>query len=514
MGWNYGRSLARVQRAYDETADLTVSDVVRETDLENTTLTNARRITAAHFYADVVNYRKLLAVDPITMPGDGEEAGGGEDLLHRSHLWAREVSRIVQADFEAAKVHFQGPKLHALAYRPIGDDQAMVTKAVLAAAAVRATAGVFADVLELDDDEAWQTAAGIDLGQALVTKDGVRGDRELLFLGNPANRAAKILNTGLRITADAADLLPDEFANLLATTSDPDVYALAIRDDRLEELAETHGYGWSRENSRDRLTTALEAYPPRSATVHTAQGKIDKDMLGMSNTKRVEAVSIFADVDGFTSYVEQAHLFGTLPEAVRAYHAIRSEMRSTAVADYEALRIQYQGDRMQALSYLPIGDPERAVLDAVKIAAALNSAVAEVLPVVIGSDAAKPLAIGLAHGTVLVSKLGEHGNRDIVTLGTSTADAARIQERLEGWQIGLDPAVYDQLPKWLAELFDWKPAAGAYVADKLKLDEVERAEDQADVPEASAQKLADVRDRASNGLVATATPLRPYYAAD
>lgn len=243
MGWDYESSLKRVQVAYDATSDLTVSKVVRETDLENTTLTKPRLVTGAHFYVDVTNYQALLAADPITMPGSDDDVGGGEDLLHRSHLWAREVSRVVQRDFEATKVHFQGPKLHALVYRPIGDDQAMVVKAVLTAAAVRATAMIFAEVLGLDRAEAWQTAAGVDFGEALVTANGVRGDRELLFLGNPANRAAKIVGSDLCLTVEAADLLPEEFDDLLRKTDNPEVRTAVMTDACLEELVEAHGYG-------------------------------------------------------------------------------------------------------------------------------------------------------------------------------------------------------------------------------------------------------------------------------
>lgn len=223
------------------------------------------------------------------------------------------------------------------------------------------------------------------------------------------------------------------------------------------------------------MAEALEKYPVGSATVHATTAKIDKSVLGMSNTKRVDAVSLFADVDGFTAFIEDANDRDELPEAVRAYHAIRSEMRHVVVADYDGLRLQYQGDRVQGLAYLPLDDPGKAAVKAVRAAAALHSAVAEVLPQVIGS-AVRPLAIGLAAGPVLVSKLGEHGNRDVVSLGVSTADAARVQGRLDGWQTGLDASVYSRLPAWLADLFTWNSTAGAYLADNLTLDEIEDAE--------------------------------------
>lgn len=165
MGWDEDRSRERAEAKYEETDGLTVGEIVRATDLENTTLKNPRRIRAAHLYVDVPGYRSLL--------GDNLD----EEMLRRSHLWAREVTKIVDSDFDATKVHFQGPKLHAIAYRPVGDDEAMVVKAVLLGAAVRETVKVFNDVLGLGAEDAWRTAGGVDFGDALVTKDGVAGDR-------------------------------------------------------------------------------------------------------------------------------------------------------------------------------------------------------------------------------------------------------------------------------------------------------------------------------------------------
>ena len=464
MGWDEGRSRERAEAKYRETEGLTVGETVRATDLENTTLKNPRRIRAAHLYVDVPGYRLLLGDDP------------NEEMLRRSHLWAGEVSKIVESDFDAAKVHFQGPKLHALAYRPIDDDEAMAVKAVLLGAAVRETVHVFNDVLDLEPEDAWNTAGGVDFGDALLTKDGVAGDRELLFLGNPANRAAKIVrDRGLRLTSEVADLLPDDLVDLLVETADEGIFSFRVAPERLEELSAAHDFSWSREGSRSRLTKTADGCSADAVTIYDASVEIDKTKLGLSNSKRVEAVSLFADVDGFTAYIEDADTSGTLPEAVRSYHVIRSEMRNTAVADFEALRIQYQGDRMQALAYLPIDDTDAGAMTAVRTAAALNSVTAHVLPGIIG-DAAKPIAIGLAAGTVLVSKLGQYGDRDVVSLGRSTAEAARIQEALDGGQIGINAELRGRLPDWRQKIFVWEQSPRAYVVKNLTFDELDRLE--------------------------------------
>jgi hypothetical protein len=466
--WNYERSLERSHDKYAETEGLAVTPVTKKLDFDNISLKEPRRVRAAHIYVDVSNFTALLSADV--------EADAAEDMLRLIHLYAREATRVVERDHEATKVHFQGAKLHALAYRPIGDDVAMVVKAVLAAAAVRATTVVFNDVFGLRGTDAWQTAGGVDFGDVVATKNGTGGDRELLFLGRPANRAAKAIKTGLRLSEEVVDLLPASFDDYLSPSSDDQCWCFSPSSSALEQLIADNGYSWSRVQTRRRLEEAAEQYPPGTATVVEAAGPISKDKLGLSNSKQVDAVSLFADVDGFTAYVDQAAaLDEDLVEAVRAWHVIRSEMRATAVVDYEALRVQYQGDRMQALAYLPLGDEGAAAVRAVRIAAALTSAVKYVLPQVVGT-AAKPLAIGLAAGSTLVSKLGEHGNRDVVCLSPATVEAARIQVGLDGNQIGLDVELYKRLPEWLQELFTWQPSPGAYVATDLTLDELDRQE--------------------------------------
>jgi len=193
----------------------------------------------------------------------------------------------------------------------------------------------------------------------------------------------------------------------------------------------------------------------------------------MSNSKLVDGVSLFADVDGFTAFIADEDSNGTLPEAVRSYHVLRSEMRNVLRRDYSQLRVQYQGDRMEGLVYEPIDDAEKIAVTAVEIAAALTTTVSDVLPDIIGR-ASKPLAIGLAYGPIVVTKLGERGNRDVVTLGEATPEAARIQQSLSGGCIGIDGALRVLLPAWMQELFPWEAAVRAHVATDLSIAELTR----------------------------------------
>lgn len=496
MAWDSERSLERAIAAWDATDDLEVTDLVRETDFDSTALKNPRRVTGAHVYVDVPGFRSLLGTED---PDPG--------VARQLHLWAREITKIVESDFDATKVHFQGPRLHAVVYRPVGDEKKIVVKAVLMAAAVRASTSVFNDVLGLTGTaSAWNTAAGVDIGTALLTKDGVRGDRELLFLGNPANQAAKIISgSRSRLTEKVTDLLPDDLAAHVSEGGGTAVFAPSPTE--LERLCADHGYSWTREGTRDRLTNAAEKAP--EVTVVVSDGSIDKARLGLGHTKQAFGVSLFADVDGFTKHIEKASDNDELDTAVREFHVIRSEVRNTAVADYDSLRVQYQGDRMQALVHLPSGDEGVLAEKAVRVAAALNSVFEHTLPPVLG-DTGLSLATGLAAGTVLVTKVGQHGHRDVVSLGSSTAEAARIQEALDGGEIGIDSAGYQLLPEWLQKVFAWRTGPRAYVAENLTLSEIDLL------------KAAESKDRATAILATPALvtsrarpyepPIKPYAA--
>src|SRR6184192_1587703 len=211
MVWNPEDARASAQVRYDETEDLEVSEVKREIDFELIERKKPRQVTGTHFYADVTNFNQLLR---------GEQDDSGEEMLRLLHLFAREVTRVVEKDFGTQKVHFQGPRLHAVAYRPVSDEGKMALRAVLTSLAVRHMVSAFNDVFGLGE-RGWQVAAGVDHGRCLATKNGSGGDRELLFLGSAANHAAKILQpSGIRMTERVKSLLPDDLQERSVETGD------------------------------------------------------------------------------------------------------------------------------------------------------------------------------------------------------------------------------------------------------------------------------------------------------
>jgi hypothetical protein len=461
--WNYDTSLERSKRRYEEVAGVEISDLCRAIDFDNISLLNPRRVHGVHLYVDIPGFAGLV--------GDDLDDDDARRVLRRLHLQHRELTRVCEAGFGAAKVHFQGPRLHAVVYRPIGDDDEITIAALAFAGAAR---GIVESCDGIFGGDEWDVAVGMDLGDAVATKNNIRGDRELLFIGTPANRAAKILDTGILATPEFVDALPDEPGITLGVDNDG-VTELDLDDDALEDIVAHHGWSFDPEASEDRIRAELAKWPLARVGLSAIQGPIDKNTLGLANSKRVEGAAIFADVDGFTAYVDDlGEDDADLEEAVRAFHVLRSEMRAVVVADHDALRIQYQGDRLEALSLVPVGDADLIAEEVVDVAAGLNASVEHVLPGVIGA-AALPLAIGAASGTVYVSRLGEHGGRDMLCVGIPNEAAAAIQLSLAGAEFGITGQLYDRLGADLRDQFQWSATRRCYTATGLSADVLARA---------------------------------------
>ncbi len=186
------------------------------------------------------------------------------------------------------------------------------------------------------------------------------------------------------------------------------------------------------------------------------------------------AVSVFADISGFTAYVKSKTDDKGKKAALRAFHAIRRESSVICKTDFEGVRIQYQGDRIQAIFHLPNGDEPAMALEALRAAAAMQSALEGPLRDALGDLDDIHYAIGVEIGTTLVTKLGAYGDRDRICLGTSVESAQHLEDMVaKGNEIALSTTVHSLLPEDVRKLFTARN--GAYVAQDLKLGKLEKA---------------------------------------
>ena len=427
MGWKKDTSQQRVRSIAESIGEIEITDLTREMNLANVKLRKPKRIHGVHLYLQPTNEKQLIE-ELLSC----EDVAAARAILRRAHLHEREVGRIIR-DFDAAQIHFQGIRLHALTYRPIGDQEQAVARAVLMAAAIDLAARK-ALTEAFPEEPAFVCAAGASYGATLATKSGERGDSELLFLGDAANQGAKILDAAyrLRVTEDLREMLDDEDLGITVCDLDDGTFKLVIEQDAIEDGAARYGIAWTLETSIKRVLADADAIPVDAVKISEATAEIDKSTLGLSNSKLNDAVSAFADVDGFTAIVEQATTNARRAELVKDFHIIRYELNYVRKDDCPGtLRIQYQGDRIQTLRHLPHDDAPARAMRALEVAAGWQSSIRETLPDVIDLGELR-LAIGVAAGPTLVSKLGTRGNRDVLALGAGVQRAERIQRNIDG----------------------------------------------------------------------------------
>jgi class 3 adenylate cyclase len=475
MGWNYNRSLKRIDAHLDGMGEITIEKLKREADLWSLlSETNCREIFGAHVYVDVANFSSLASRASATK----------EDLKRLAqgvHIYQREVARIVERaeTFDAVRVHFQGARLHALFYRPIDNATKIAARAVLLELVLRDFVdSVFNPAFPKLGD--FRTAAATDIGDTIGTQNGVEGDRELLFVGGPANKAAKTLgSTGTdRLTAAVFNALPEDLQALCVEVSDASVYALGdVSQEELDALCAAHGVRWNRGDSEERIAEDRKQFPLADIEIESADMLIDLDLLSVRRNKRVTAASVFADLTGFTAYVERAESTGKQKEALRVLHAVRKEFSRVLTDDYNGVRIQYQGDRVQAVFHLPKDNDESIAQKAVDAAAGIQSSLETTLKVKLPEAKDLHVAIGVDVGLTLVSRFGARGARDPICLGEAVQNAARIEEAVDGRDTGVSSAVHSHLSEAHQDLFGWRSKAQAYVASALTADKLERATD-------------------------------------
>jgi class 3 adenylate cyclase len=474
MSWNEQISRERVRLHIKTMGEIEVMPLKREvTDIEAIlSETVCREIIGAHVYCDVTNFNELSS--NLTMKRDAYQR-----LIQSAHIYEREVNRIGNDVIGAYHVHFQGAKLHALVYLPIANESKIAIKAVM----LLLVLDDFVKTIfnnEFNSYLDWSIGGGGDLGVVIGTRNGKVGEREMLFIGNPANRAAKIIpdRSSLHITKHLYDFLPNDLKDCGSLMSDG-TYKLSIAQKKLDMLCSKYGFKWDRTASADRLAKDREAFSLAEVEYSEADVAIDFASLGWKNSKRVFGASIFADVSGFTRFVEDAVADNDRAMALKVFHVIRKELTTVAISDYNGVHVQFQGDRSQVMYHLPKDDAGKVAVEAIEAAIGLQSSFEQVIKVEMPEVAPLALKIGIDMGTTLASRLGPRGDRDNICLGVPVQNAANIEERCGDSMIGISRTVFGALEgSDLQKHFKYEKAYDCWVARGLTWDKIDADEDE------------------------------------
>lgn len=423
MSWNLANTDDRIRRGLAQAAAVNVQDLDKLGRLDGMGQAEAWRVLGAHAYVELLNLPALL--DTTTT----ESERAHKRLLRYLHLYQGIAARVLDAA-GARAVDFQDQRLHFLVATPMGDGARQMAIAVTVADALRRVLrAVNSFHGELPDV---RIRVGIDHGMTLAVRNGTRGDREALFLGNPANRAAKLLEGGREGIYlgdgawDASGLRRSEGA------LGGEVLNWAVRRSGIQLDVDALVRAWEAEMKATPLAD-FQFTRPRPPLA-----SLELETLTPANARRLDCAVLQADIDGYTAWVADRifHRHGER-EAVRALHVIRRELRDV-LQDFGGRKIRYIGDCLVGVLTEGAAETDRGatLTRAALCAGALRSSfnrIHALLPETVGLG----LAIGMEAGPVSLTRLGPKGRRFRCTVGQAVIGAGKLQGACDGRQTAL-----------------------------------------------------------------------------
>ena len=450
--WKEDRAVERIRGWLDQVQDVEIKDYVRETNLENLGNGEAYRVDGVHLYVDILNLDEMLGVDKE------ESEIAHSRTLQFLDLHYRAVRAILK-EVDAIQVDFHNQRLHAVVAKPYGDENGRIVKAI-------ATAKLIADVLARAGEHgalnlpAARVRTGIDSGKALAVYNGRRGNREPLFLGEPANLAAKRAGGG-----DAIGIFMTNTARKAmgwSTVTDVDATELTAKQvTEAEDAAKLTA-------TPDAIVKAwkkhLEEHPLEhiAFTRHTPPfADLDLEVLTPGNSRRQESASIYADIDGFTAYVsERIGKNSSAKDVVRALHVLRAEMDAVLHTDFAGRKVRFIGDCVHGVMVegtAQTTDEEETAKNALLCAAAMRSSFEEAIKILEddGVDVGDlGIQIGVEYGPTAITRLGVHGERVRCCISRGVLQSEAEQCRCMGNETAIGPVIYTKAPEALRALFD------------------------------------------------------------
>jgi class 3 adenylate cyclase len=440
--WNKDRAAKRLDEKIAKLAikDIEIKDYVRDTDLWNIASNVAFRVDGVHLYADIVNLNDMLHVTEI----EGETCHRRTLRFLNQHY--RAVHRI-HAKIDAIQVDMHNQRLHTVVAKPYDSEANRIHKAI---AIGKLVMDVLARIAEDADHPAAKVRIGIDSGKALAVNNGRRGHREPLFLGDPANYAAKRAGasktTGIYLTNRARKAIG------LATVANEDTSPLTAAEiktsedkAKLEVTAEQIVKEWEQD---------LKDHPVGSFNFsgHTPPFKdLDFEALSVANSRRQDAATLYGDIDGFTAYVtKNIDTNDKAKHAVRTLQVLRAELDAVLHEDFAGRKVRFIGDCLHGLA----GEGTAQTTDAPETisvmtlcAAGMRSSFKLALEKLktAGTDASTlGLAIGFEYGPMTATRLGMKGELIRCSVSRGVLVAEDEQRKCKGTDTAVGPRAYKE----------------------------------------------------------------------
>ncbi len=412
----------------------------------------------AHIYANLINFNAVL-----------QDAGRETEASHRRaleflHTHYSACDSLID-EFDLQRVDFHGSRLHAVVLTPEGahNEGERIRKAITFAAALREMVTLLSG--QFPEFETG-VRIGIDSGPAVAIDSGKRDEPDPLFIGSPANHAAKLADgeeegiyLSLRVqrhrNSDAQLVM-----TALASTEErgflhEGIIARGQESTAGIRLAKAYSEFSSQMQERADISNLSEAV----FRFHYKQPPL-KDIVFAehppSNAIRMPLASIFADIDGFTAYIDQAIQTGNVAQAVANLHVLRAEMAAVLREDFKGRKVRFIGDCIHGL--LAEGNArETNAPDTIRAAIIASGGIRssfdlckEMLP---GIEQLG-LAIGIDYGPTPISRIGLRGAASVrVASSRTTCTSEEEQRRCDGMETALGEHAYEAAPAAARQIF-------------------------------------------------------------
>ncbi|RCW24683.1 adenylate/guanylate cyclase family protein [Ciceribacter lividus] len=429
----------------------------------------AIQVEGVHVYIQMLDFAAAMT------DRERETEASHRRVLSMLHLNYAACDQVAE-QFEAQRVDFHGSRMHAVIVSPPGSGNEK-ERAERALAFADAAKRAIEEVGRTTENGRYSTRirVGVDSGSAVAVNSGTKDEREPLFLGAPANYAAKLAEgneEGIfmsnRVRQElglqplfSIDTLAAERGNPTSPIGNLGLSAnSSFQSKRLSDAAIMTAA--SRAKARFVLDVGTDA--TFSFHRHTPPLKtIDFACLMPSNTIRMGLMSIFGDIDGFTKYVDECIAQHRIGEMVSNLHVIRSELAATLSEDYSGRKVRFIGDCIHGL--LAEGtsqetDASASVVSAVKAAGGMRSSFELCQEELDGIDKLG-IAIGLEFGETPIARIGIRGERSVrCSVSRAVSRSEELQGNCTGDQTALGPTALNHAPASIRRLFEGGVAWG------------------------------------------------------
>ncbi len=482
MGWNTARAEARIQNYIKTVPEVeqgvSLAKHLRLVELAQATARpgqfprgKAVRVDGVHLYGTLLDFENLVADNKVETERSHARVLTFSDMHYR--VWDSIVG-----DDDCIRVDYHGPRIHVVITEPEGDSRGQIERSIALALKLGDAAKQVGDAHGFPS----RVRFGIDQGACLAMSTGRAHEKDVLFLGSPANHAAKLV-----AASDAPGVYLTENAQRILGLG-----AVRNRDVRLEAFAKSA----SDKNPFSRIDLAAEAVAKADLSearfkFHRAippLAELNYEELVPSNSVRMGMASLFADIDGFTAYVDGAIQKGAdaIATAVRDIHVLREELNSVLKEDFGGKRVRFIGDCIHGViaEGAHADDPKETVREATFCATGMRSSF-DLAKRILGTIGNLDLAVGLEYGQVPLTRLGLQGAGSVrCAVGLAVILSERLQQSIDGGgiKVGADALSHastqmqDYFYKSTA-LMEYADAADLFGADASPVVQVLRHDD-------------------------------------